>query len=173
MRIIFRLVLLAAVAGLGYWLWTVFFPSPEKVIRARLTELARTASFGSGASPIARGLKAQRLANHFTPDAQLSFEAPGIGSRTLTGAEEIRQTAAAGFHSLSSLRIKFLDVTVQPDADPRTAEVRLTAEIRADGSEDYGVQELLFKFQRVDGKWLINRVETVRTLSRAATPRPS
>ena len=31
MKIFFRLVLLAAVAALGFWLWTVFFPSPEQV----------------------------------------------------------------------------------------------------------------------------------------------
>ena len=42
MKIIIRIALLAALAALGIWLWTVLFPRPEKVIRRRLTELART-----------------------------------------------------------------------------------------------------------------------------------
>jgi len=44
MKIAFRILLFAALAALGIWLWTVLFPSPEKVIRQRLMELARTAS---------------------------------------------------------------------------------------------------------------------------------
>ncbi len=32
MKILVRLVLLAALAGLGFWLWTVLFPSPEKIL---------------------------------------------------------------------------------------------------------------------------------------------
>ena len=47
MKIVFRFFLLAALAALGVWLWFVLFPSPEKIIRARLTKLARTASFSS------------------------------------------------------------------------------------------------------------------------------
>ncbi len=35
MKIVFRLALLAAAAAAGVWLWTVLFPSPEKIIRKR------------------------------------------------------------------------------------------------------------------------------------------
>ena len=54
MKIVFRFVLLAALMALGVWLWFVLFPSPEKIIRQRLTELARTASFSSGEGNLAR-----------------------------------------------------------------------------------------------------------------------
>jgi hypothetical protein len=47
MKIVFRLVLAAALLAFGVWLWFVLFPSPEKVIRKRLTGLAHTASFSS------------------------------------------------------------------------------------------------------------------------------
>ena len=36
MKIVFRLILLAALIALGVWLWFVLFPSPEKIIRQRL-----------------------------------------------------------------------------------------------------------------------------------------
>jgi hypothetical protein len=47
MKIVFRLVLAVALLAFGVWLWFVLFPSPEKVIRKRLTGLAHTASFSS------------------------------------------------------------------------------------------------------------------------------
>ena len=67
MKIVFRLILLAALLALGVWLWFVLFPSPEKIIRQRLTELARTASFSSGESDLAqarRRAKSGRLFRH-------------------------------------------------------------------------------------------------------------
>jgi len=165
MKIIFRLILLAALAALGFWLWTVFFPSPEKVIRRQLTELARTATFTAQDSAIARGLKAQRLVNFFSTDAQLIFDAPGAGQRTLTGREEIRETAAAGFQSVPSLGVELLDITIRVDASRRSAEVSCTAKVRSGDNKDFGVQEMKFVFKKIEGKWLIARVETVKTLS--------
>ena len=53
MKILFRLILLAVVAAAGVWLWTVLFPGPEKVIRRRLAEIARLASFNASESPLA------------------------------------------------------------------------------------------------------------------------
>lgn len=165
MKITFRLILLTALAALGFWLWTVFFPSPEKVIRRQLAELARTATFGAQDSAIARGLKAQRLANFFSADAQLIFDAPGVGQRTLAGREEIKETAAAGFHSTPSLGVEFLDVSIRLDDRRRAAEVSCTAKIRSGDTKDFGVQEMRFHFGKIEGKWLIVRVETVKTLS--------
>ena len=45
MKVAVRLVQLAVIVALGLWLWTIFFPSPEKVIRKRLTSLAADVSF--------------------------------------------------------------------------------------------------------------------------------
>jgi hypothetical protein len=47
MKLLLRAVLLAALLALAWWLWTVFFPSPEKAIRKRLAALAQAASFKS------------------------------------------------------------------------------------------------------------------------------
>ena len=47
MKIVFRIVLLAALAALGVWLWTMLFPSPEKIIRQRLDAVAQRASFAA------------------------------------------------------------------------------------------------------------------------------
>ena len=164
MKIAFRLVLLAAAAGLGLWLWTVFFPGPEQVILRKISRLAATATFTAGDSNINRAAKAANLAGFFAPDAQIILDGTGQAARTLSGRDEIRETALGAFASLTTLKVRFLDVTVRLGADQQTADVSCTARVDVGDSKDFGVQELRFQLKKIDGDWLITRVETVKTL---------
>ena len=165
MKIIFRFAALIIIVALGFWLWMIFFPSPEKVIRARLAELARTATITENEKPIARALKAQKVVNFFSPTAEIIFEVPGIGQHTFSGREEIAESAKAGFLSIPSIAVDFLDVNIQLTPGKQSADVDLTAKVRAGGSKDFGVQEMRFVLKKIEGRWLIVRVETVKTLS--------
>jgi len=129
MKTVFRLVLLAALAAGGFWLWTVLFPSPEKVILRKIAD------------------------------------ATGYPARTLSGRDEIKEAALAGFTGLTQLKVQFLDATVRLGADRQTAEVSCTARVDADDSKDYGVQEIRFHLKKVDGDWLITLAATEKTLS--------
>ena len=71
----------------------------------------------------------------------------------------------AGFTSLPTLNVEFLDATVRLGADKQTADVSCTAKVNAGDRKDYGVQEMHFQWKKVDGDWLIVRAETVKTLS--------
>jgi hypothetical protein len=164
MRIAIRLVLLAALAGLGFWLWTVFFPSPEKVVLNMISRLAATATFDAGASNLTRAGKASSVVGMFASDAQIILEASGAGARTLSGSDEIREAAIGGFGSLPSLNVRFLDATARVGADRQSAEVNCTAQVRAGDGKDLGVQEVRFQLKKIDGDWRISRVETVKTL---------
>lgn len=165
MKNLFRLVLLTALAALGFWLWTIFFPGPEKIIRQKITTLAQTATFSAKDSPIARALKAKKLAGLFSTDAELIADVPGYGARSLTGREEIGEYATAGFVRSQSLKVEFLDTAVRLGADKLTAEVSCTAKVWFGASKDFGVQEMRFQFKKINGTWLIARAETVKTLS--------
>ena len=164
MKIAIRLVLLVAVAALVFWLWTIFFPSPEKVIRGKMASLASTATFGSADSNLNRAAKAANLVSQFTDDAQISLDALGRGVRTISGRDEIREASYGGFAALSALKVEFLDGTVRLGTDKQTADVSCTARVYVGDSKDYGVQEMHFQFKRADKNWLISRVETVKTL---------
>lgn len=162
-RVLLGLVLLA----LGFWLWSVLFPGPEKIIRKRLAALAADASFAGNEGPMVRAAKIARILGFFSLDAEITFEAPGRGGQSLRGREDIRQAALAAHSNLSSLKVEFLDVNVTLAPDKQSAVVDLTARGRAGGDPGTFVQEMKFTFQKLDGKWLIIRVETVKTLSRA------
>ena len=81
MKIVFRILLLAALAALGIWLWTVLFPSPEKVICKRLTELARTVSSSANESDLTRLAAARNVGEFFATNVELNVNLPELGQR--------------------------------------------------------------------------------------------
>jgi len=164
MKIAARILLLALLAGLGFWLWTMLFPSPEKQVLKKISGLAATASFSADASNIIRAGKVSSLISYFSTDAQILVEVSGVGRGSLNSRDEIREAAAGVFTRLKSLNVKFLDATAEVGADKLTAEVNCTGEVQIGDSKEPGVQELLFQLKKIDGEWRITRAETVKTL---------
>ncbi len=164
MKIVARLVLLAALGGLFFWLWTVMFPSPEKVVLKKITALAADANLTAADGTMTPAAKATTEVGEFTTDAEIVFDVAGVGARTLSGRDEIRESAMGGFTSVPSLKVQFLDAAAHVGADRQTATVTCTARISAGDSKDFGIQELRFELKKIDGDWLISRAETVKTL---------
>lgn len=166
----------AAVIGLVIWLWTVLFPSPEAVIRARLDSLARAISFNAGSSMISQAYNAQKAADFFTTDVDVELNVAGLEAIELHGRDEILQIAAGARSRIASLKVEFLDMNVTINPDGQTAKVNLTGKANAPGERDFSAQEFNFLLKKVDGKWLIYRVETVKTLASSVihfSPLPS
>jgi hypothetical protein len=164
MKIIIRIVLLAALAALGIWLWTVLFPSPEKVIRRRLTELARTVSSSANESDLTRLAVARSVAGFFAADVELNVDLPELGQRTMDRVE-ITQLALMGRSRAGGLQVKFPDINITVAPDKQSAMADLTVEANISGEHDSVVREMKFTLRKTDGQWLITRIETVRTLT--------
>lgn len=164
MRIVIRLVLLAALAALGWWLWTVCFPSAERVIYKKMASLADTVSFSADAGNLTRAAKASNFIGYFSVDAEIAVDTPELGAHTLSSRDDIREAGNGAFAALPGLKVSFLDTTVAVAADKQSAEVSCTVKVVVGGEKDYGVQEMHFQFKKIDGDWLITRAETVKTL---------
>ena len=164
MKIIFRIGLLAIFVAAGVWLWTIFFPGPEKIIRHRLAEIARLASFNPNENPLAALGGAQKLAGLCNPNLQVLLAAPINAQHTFENREEIAQSDLAARSAFGgSLKVEFVDPIVTLAPDKQSAVADLTARIQT--SADLIVQEIKFTLQKVDGQWFVTRVETVRTFS--------
>lgn len=165
MKMFIRIGLLAVVAALGIWLWTVLFPGPEKMIRQRLAQIARLVSFNANENPLAALGGAQKLAGFCSPNLQVKLAAPINAERTFEGREEIVQVILAARGALGgALKVEFLDLLVTLAPDKLSAEVSLTARIQPAGG-DLAAQEIKFTLRKVDGQWLITRVENIRSFS--------
>jgi hypothetical protein len=165
MKILSRILLLAALAGLGYWLWTAFFPGDEAVVRKRVSRIATLMTFDSGEGNIARLANVEELANLFAADVEIVVDLQGYPEELLTGRAELRQRAMAARMAVSGMTVTFLDWSVTLSQDKREAVVNLTGEVRMSRDRERHVQELKFRLRKIEGTWLIVRVETVRTLT--------
>ena len=161
MKIVLRIVLVAALATLGVWLWLVLFPGPEKIIRRRLTELARSASTSISEGDLARLAAARQLAGFFSTNVELAVDLPGLSQHNVVDREEITQLAM--MPRSRTVRFPDINVTVAPDKQSAVADVTVDAEISGEAGSQ--VQEMKFNLKKIDGEWLIVRVETVHTLS--------
>jgi len=160
-----RIILVAVLAGLGFWGWRAWFPSPEEVIRQRLTELARTASCSGKESALVKLAGAQALTSFCTPDVEITVDIPGYSRRTFSGHDELVQAAVGARSAGRAFSVEFLDIIVTVASDRTSAVADLTAKGNVSGEKDLYVQELRFRLKKVEGKWLIFRAETMKTLS--------
>jgi hypothetical protein len=165
MKSVFRIVLLAALAALGVWLWTIIFPSPEKIIRRQLGDVAKRASFTDDEGALARMAGAQSLAGYFSTNVEVHLDIPELAQITTLDRNEIMQYALAASSKVSSLNVKFLDVNVTLAPNRRAAIADFTVEAHVPGDQDLLVQQMKFTLQKINGQWLITRVETIHTLS--------
>ncbi len=165
MRRVVQVLVLAALVVCGCWLWTVLFPTPEAVVRNRLNGLAKALSFKSGSGLLSQALQAQKAAEFFTTDADIDVNVAGYDPLALHGRDEVQQIATAARVRLSSLKIDFPDMNITIDPGGQTAKVNLTGKAEIPGERDISAQEFNFLLKKVDGQWLIYKVETVKTLS--------
>ena len=165
MKIFIRFALLAAAIATGVWIWTIIFPSPEKIIRQRLAEAARDVSFNKNESLLAAVGKAQKISAFFSTNVEVNIDVPEHHEQTFAGRDEIMQAIAGARASLDGLKVEFPDVNVTVAPDKQSAVADLTVKAQTDGDKDFIWQEMKFTFQKIGGDWLITRVETVRTLT--------
>ena len=165
MKIFLRAVLILALAALGVWLWTILFPSPEKMIRGQLMKLARDVSFSQTENDFVKLARAQIVAGFFSTNVEVNLNVPGRESQTFAGRDEITQLAMAARQTVGSLDVKFPDVNVAVAPDKNSATADVTVEATVSGQRDAIVQEMKFTFEKIEGQWLITKVETARTLS--------
>ncbi len=165
MKILIRLALVGAMAAAGVWLWTVLFPSPVEIIRAQLNQMARYASFNSPQNQLAALAAADKLSSFFTTNVQIVLQFPGNDEHTINGRDEIRQDIVAARLSLDRLKVEFPDINVTVAPDENSAVADLTVRADTDGDKDGVAEEMKFTFQKIDGQWLVTRIDTVQVLT--------
>ena len=108
---------------------------------------------------------AQSVAGFFSTNIEVNIDVPGRVQHDFMGRDEITQAALASRSAVSGLKVKFPDISVMVAPDKQSATADVTLDATVSGESDAIVQELKFTFQKIDGQWLITRIETIRTLS--------
>jgi hypothetical protein len=164
MKSLFRLLLLVGLLALGYWAWTVLFPSPQKVIHDRLVKMVQLASFPANQGNLSRVANIQRLGTYFTDEIEVVMDVPGVGTHTFNRREEVTQAAMAAKSAVSSVQADFVDIEIVIAPSKETASANLTLRATVNGQKDLIIQELKFSLKKINGDWLVNKIQTVKTL---------
>jgi hypothetical protein len=150
-RALSRFVLIVVVGLACLWGWRILFPSPEQIIRKKLTALAHAASRPANESMVAEALKLDQLPGFFAPDVQIDINVTGH-HLAITGRDEIIATAAMAAKSQpGGFKVEFGGFNINVAADHMSALVQLTATVKVPGERDEIPQELKFAFQKIDG----------------------
>jgi hypothetical protein len=164
MRWLRNAVVVVLLGAFVFWGWTRFFPSEKRVIEKRLHEAAELASFKPGENPLTGMFKVERFAGYFAPQVQINFSGAAPGIREFQGRDEVMQAALGARSQLEGMKVEFLDVTVQLGPGADAAVATLTAKANFHGNRELMVQEFKVSLEKIESKWLINRVEAVKTL---------
>jgi hypothetical protein len=89
----------------------------------------------------------------------------GYPPMSFEGRDELVRWIMGARQNWSWLKVEFLDVNVTINADGQTAVANFTGKATVPSDRDFFVQEFNFLLKKVDGKWLIYRIESVKTLS--------
>jgi len=166
MKLAIRLILLAVTIGFCTWLWIYLHPTPQESIRHRLVALAKSATLEKTEGNIAAALRADEFSGFFGQEVALNMEPRALFPDSIERSEIARIMVKLRTES-RSLDVKILDPIITVGADEKSAIVELTVNVAAEGERHLLVQEMKFTMKEVDGKWLIIRAETVRTLNHA------
>ncbi len=161
---ILRLAAIACLVVAGVWAWRTLFPSPEQVIRKRLVQLAETASTTGKEGALAKASRVQSLANFFTPDVEITIDIPGQFDHEISGRQELVNLALASRSMGQPVEVELVDVTVIVQPGATSAEAHMAGTATIPGERTVQIQELRAHLRKIDGQWLIDRAETVRTL---------
>ena len=164
MKWFWRLLLFLIVLAGGGWLWFIFHPSPQKIIRTHLHELAAQVSFERAESDLTRLGKVAGITRFFVEEVEINLAFRGVTrSEQITG--EMLQAGLAEMRTVwpRGLQVEFLDINVTLSGQ-EFATAELTMKTTVPGEKDFDVYEMKFALRKAKEQWLIHRVETVRTL---------
>ena len=164
MKLFGRFLLLMVVAGVGLWVGFKFFPGDETVMRRNLGKLAKVASFSPNEAPLTRLGNAKELANFFSRDVRIDLNIRGWHDQSIEGREQLFELGMGARSAGPGAKVELLDPVIDFPGSRDAATVGVTLKVQVSGEPDLIVQELRLTMKKLSGEWLIQRVETVRTL---------
>lgn len=164
MKKVLKIISIGVLLALGIWIYRIFFPGDEKLIRALLAEVAQSAAVKPNENPLFKIAGANKLVGFFSPDAVLKLEVAGVDTHMLDTPDDLRQAVTAARASLQEAKFQLHEVQVNVEPGSQSATAQFVVAAYLNGGGDPMVQELKMQLKKIDRHWKISRVETVKTL---------
>lgn len=164
MKRIVLLVLALVVGGGAFWLYRVLFPSDERAIRRTLQQAAEAVSIRPEQGTFDKLAAINRLLNLCHPDIEILLNAPGTGSHSIRGQDQLREAFAAVAGSGETLQVDLLQIGVEIRQDRSHATAQFIARARGRAAQEDIVQEFRVLLDKTEGRWIMRRIEPLPSL---------
>lgn len=165
MRRVVQLILLAGLVVLGFVAWRWMFPGDEVRVRRVVEAAVDAVSWEAGEGNIARMAAANRLGSLCAADIQVVVETRRGGSQVLEGRSDLQQAMMIVRQRAAWMRVGVDDLEVTIGSGGVGAVVLLAATVEIGGVDESILGDYKLGLKKVDGEWLIERVEPVDGLS--------
>jgi len=154
--VILSLVAAVVVAALVY----VFWPNEERIIRARLMDIASILTVPANEADLPRMERVAHLRDYLAPDIHVRY-----GSQEAATRDMVLGALVQWGRIPDGVKVEFVDVQVTLDQSrANAASAYLTAKIT--GRDSVDAREADVRLTRSDGKWVVSGAETRETLTR-------
>ena len=154
--VILSLVAAVVVAALVY----VFWPNEERIIRARLMDIASILTVPANEADLPRMERVAHLRDYLAPDIHVRY-----GSQEAATRDVVLGALVQWGRIPDGVKVEFVDVQVTLDQSrANAASAYLTAKIT--GRDSVDAREADVRLTRSDGKWVVSGAETRETLTR-------
>jgi hypothetical protein len=154
--VVLSLVTAVVVAALVY----VFWPNQERIIRARLIDIASILTVPANEADLPRMERVAHLRDYLASDIHVRY-----GSQEATTRDMALGALIQWGRFPDGVKVEFVDVQVTLDPSRATAaSAYLTAKIT--GRDSVDAREADVRLTRSDGKWIVSGAETRETLTR-------
>jgi hypothetical protein len=153
---IVSLVSLVLIAALVF----VFWPNEERIIRARLMDIASILTVPANEADLPRMERVAHLRDYLAPDIHVRY-----GSQEAATRDMVLGALIEWGRSPDGVKVEFVDVQVTLDPSrANAASAYLSAKIT--GRDSVDAREADVRLTRSDGKWVVSGAETRETLTR-------
>lgn len=154
-------LLLAAVV-VGAVVLRALIPSDERRVHALLARMVHEINQESGRGAFSDLAAANRVADYFGPEFEIRINATGAPELDICDRSELIQVLLHARKSRRGVKIALLDPhTVR--ISKTNAVLEATGKAEVSGNTDVFVSELRFTLVKIDRRWRIRKVESIRT----------
>src|SRR5262245_4345812 len=140
-------------------LYYAFWPSEERVIRARLVDVATILTVPANEADLARAARVSHLRDYLAPDLEVRY-----GNLEPASRDAVMAAVAQFGRSPDGVKVEFVDVQVTIDPAGALAHAYFTAKIT--GRDTVDAREADVTLSKSSGAWMVTSAETKETLTR-------
>ena len=142
----------------GYFVYQWWF-NPNRMVKARLGDLAAVLSIPANESEVGRVTRLAQLRKFTTPDVHVRI---GKNGEDLTSRDAVLAAAGTLTPPPGGWNVDFVDADVLVNSD-ETARAYVTADVTtrdpATGNQTLDSRDVTFSFVKQDGDWLVSEAE--------------